>query len=65
MLLPYGVEVALEELSGSHGLPICLILCVLECAAIVVVYRLVVAKQGEWLQLRELKILEVVTSKTE
>jgi hypothetical protein len=65
MQLPYGIEVALEELAGIRGVPICLILCVVECAAIVFVYRLVVAKQGEWLQFRELKILEIVTTKAE
>jgi len=65
MLLPYGVEVALDEFGRIHGVPICLMLCVVECAVIVFVYWLVVAKQGEWLQFRELKILEIVTSKTE
>ena len=65
MQLPYGIEVALEEWAGIRGVPICLMLCVVECAVIVFVYRLVVAKQGEWLQFRELKILQIVTTKTE
>jgi hypothetical protein len=65
VLLPLGVELALEMLTDIHGLPICLLLMLLECALVIVVYRLVVPWQGAWLQSREQKILETVTSKLE
>ncbi len=64
-LLPLGVEVALQELGGMEGLPIYLVLSMMECAVIVVVYRLVLNWQGGVLQAREQKILQLVTTKTE
>jgi hypothetical protein len=44
---------------------VCLVLSILECAGVIWVYRLVIAWQGGLLQSRELRILEVVTTKAE
>jgi hypothetical protein len=63
-LLPVGVGVALDA-AGLVGAPICLVLSLLECVALAYVYRQVVAWQGRWLHGRELRILEIVTSKAE
>ncbi len=64
-LLPLGAEFLLEELGWVKGVPVCLILSVLECAAVVALYRLVLTWQGDVLQAREKKILELVTTKEE
>ena len=65
-LLPFGVEMGLEQLGwNTRGLPICLALSVLECAAICTVYPVVLAWQGGVLQAREQKILVLVTPKAE
>jgi len=65
MLLPLGVEFALEELADVRGIPICLLLSLVECAAFVLIYRVVLGWEGSLLQAREKKILELVTTKTE
>jgi hypothetical protein len=62
-LLPLGVEVLLEQLGWAHGLPVCLALSVLECLAVVGIYRLVLTWQGRVLQSREQAILQAVTTK--
>jgi hypothetical protein len=64
-LLPLAVEFLLEKLELVKGVPICLILSLVECAGVVYVYRLVLAAEGRWLQAREQKILETVTTKGE
>jgi len=64
-LLPLGVEIAFQELGGMGGLPIYLVLSLLECVGIVCVYRLILNWQGGVLQAREQKILQLVTTKTE
>jgi ABC-2 type transport system permease protein len=64
-LLPWGIEFALEELGAVKGVPIYLVLSLLECAVVVWLYRLVLTWQGDILQGREQKILEIVTTKTE
>ena len=64
-LLPYGVEFAVTELAGVKGLPICLVLSLLECAAVVLLYRLLLTGQGGLLQAPQKKILEIVTTKAE
>jgi hypothetical protein len=63
VLLPLGVEYALEELGWRGSLPIHLLLSLLVCTAVVGVYRLVLGWQGQLLQAREQKILEVVTTR--
>lgn len=65
VLLPIGIEAMIEWLEWVHGLPISLALSVLECLGIVCLYRWLVGWQGVWLQSRELKILETVTTKAE
>lgn len=65
-LLPFGVETGVNQLGWNPlGLPICLTLSVLECAAVCYVYHIVLAMQGRALQNREQKILAVVTPKAE
>jgi ABC-2 type transport system permease protein len=64
-LLPLGVEFGLNQLGWLQGWPICLTLSVLECAAVVLIYRLVLTWEGLALQAREQKILAVVTPKAE
>lgn len=64
-LLPYGVDFAVAEWGGVRGLPVCLALSLLECAAVFFLYRLVLNGQGALLQAREQRILEVVTTKAE
>jgi hypothetical protein len=63
LLIPLGVEVALEELGWVRGLPVCLVLSLLECLVVVYVYRLLLPVQGRVLQAREQKILTVVTTR--
>jgi hypothetical protein len=65
MLAPLAVEAIIDWLKGTRGGPIFLLLSVLECAAVVVVYRYVLPLQGELLQSREQQILETVTTKEE
>jgi hypothetical protein len=62
-LLPLGIEFALESQGWTAGLPVCLLLSVAECAAIVVFYRFALGWQGELLHDREQKLLEIVTSR--
>ncbi len=64
-LLALGIEFAVEELAGVRGVPIYLILSLLECPAIVFAYLRVVRWEGGLLQRREQKILETVTTRAE
>jgi ABC-2 type transport system permease protein len=64
-LLPLGIEVLLEWSEVIVGVPVCLILSVLLCLAIVFLYRLVLTWEGRLLQMREQRILEIVTTKAE
>jgi hypothetical protein len=65
MLLPLGIEFVLEQLDLLHGVPVCLLLSVLECIGVIFLYRLLLPWQGSLLQGREQKILELVASKAE
>jgi hypothetical protein len=62
-LLPLGIEVLLEHLGWTSGAPICLVLSLAECAAVVAIYRIVLDWEGNLFQAREQKILETVTAK--
>lgn len=64
-LLPLVAELVLEDLGWVHGVPICLPLSLVECAAVVGAYRLVLPWQGGLLQAREQRILETVTTRAE
>jgi hypothetical protein len=63
--LPLGLEWAVEELGGIHGVPVDLLLSLFICAGIVFLYRFLVSLQGVWLQAREQRILQIVTTREE
>lgn len=65
VLLPIGVQVLVEETTEVRGLPISLVLSLVVLAVVVFLYRRMLTVQGDWLAMREQKILEVVTSKVE
>jgi hypothetical protein len=65
ILLPLGIELLLEALGWVEGVPICMLLSIVECATIVYLYGFVLTWQGNLLHAQELKILETVTTKTE
>ncbi|HZU35333.1 MAG TPA: hypothetical protein VFA18_05475 [Gemmataceae bacterium] len=62
-LLPLGAQYLAMEFGWSPALPICLLLSLLECAAILLLYRLMLPLLGDLLQGRELKILNAVTTR--
>jgi hypothetical protein len=61
-LLPVGIELAAEAM-GLRYVPLDLLLSLVECAAIGGIYILLLGLQGDWLQAREQKILQIVTTK--
>jgi len=63
-LLPLGIEAALVYGGWSARVPICLVLTLAECAAVVVIYRICLRWQGALFQAREQRILEVVTNRS-
>jgi hypothetical protein len=63
VLIPLAVEFVLTEWVGLRGVPICLLLSLLECALIVYLYRLALSWQGSVLHAREQQILKLVTVK--
>ncbi len=65
VLLPLGVEVLAEEFGSVPGVPICLLLSLLECVGVVFLYRWIIGWQGVWLHAREQRILEIVAAKAE
>jgi hypothetical protein len=65
ILAPLGIALGMEALGWLTGVPVCLLLSLLECVAIVFLYRLLLRGQGRLLQAREQRILETVTSKGE
>jgi hypothetical protein len=64
-LLPLGAELLLQANGWPKALPICLVLSVLECLAVVYLYRFFLTRHGDMLQMRERHILKVVTTKAE
>jgi len=62
-LLPMGAEALLESLGWTGGAPVCLLLSLAECAAVVLVYRASLDWLGGELQDREQRILETVTDR--
>jgi hypothetical protein len=65
MLLPFALEYLLEDLSNVRGLPICFALSLGQVLAVAFFYRLVLDVEGNWLQSREKKILEIVAAKAD
>jgi hypothetical protein len=64
-LLPLGAEFLLGLYGWGGGLPISLALSVIECAAIIYLYRALLTYEGGLLQHREQRILDTVTTKEE
>lgn len=64
-LLPLAIELGLEALGVVEGLPICLILTLVLDVGVIFLYRLVLKWQGDFLQAREQRILEIVAAKAE
>lgn len=62
-LLPLGIEVAAEAMGWRYGMPLDLFFSVLECAVIICIYALLLGLQGNWLQAREQRILQIVTTR--
>ena len=62
-LVPVGLEALLEWQGWSHGIPIFLLLALVQCAAVVLLYRFLLTWQGGLLQSREQKILDCVTNR--
>ena len=62
-LLPLGIEAALRYAGWPAAAPICLVLSLVECAVVVLIYRLTLELQGSLFQAREQKILESVTNR--
>jgi hypothetical protein len=64
-LIPLGIEFLLS-LSGSMSIvPVYMILAIVECATVLWLYPIILSSQGEFLQRRERRILETVTTKAE
>jgi hypothetical protein len=64
-LVPMAVEFALASLGWLRGMPVCLALSLMECVAVVYIYRLALNRQGNWLQAREKQILKIVMTRAE
>jgi hypothetical protein len=62
-LVPLGAEALSTLLGWTQAAPICLLLSLAECAAVVALSRVLLAWQGQLLQAREQKILEAVTQR--
>ncbi len=62
-LLPLAVETGLAWLGWIDRAPICLVLSIVECAAVVFIYRGVLNWQGNLLRAGEQRILDVVTNR--
>jgi hypothetical protein len=65
LLLPLGVEYLLNLQGWPEAVPVALILSVVEGAAAVGVYVVVLSWEGRWLQAREKRILQVVAARAE
>jgi hypothetical protein len=65
LLLPFGIELLVQYVGGVEGLPIYLGLSIAACVVVVWIYRLFLTWQGGFLQAREQRILEIVTTKAE
>jgi hypothetical protein len=63
VLLPLGTEMLLRYLGWTGGLPVCLALSLVECAAALLFFHVSLHWQGRLLQEREQRILETVTNR--
>jgi len=64
-LIPLGVEFLLSLSDSAPWVPAYLILVLAECALMVWLYPRLLSSQGDLLERRERKILEIVTTKVE
>lgn len=64
-VVPIALQIFLDWLEVSHGIPVGLLLAVLECVLAGLLYRVVLTWEGAMLQAREQKILEVVATRAE
>jgi ABC-2 type transport system permease protein len=64
-VIPIGIEILVEELTEVRGIPIALTLSALVLVAVVFIYRRLLTWEGGLFAAREMKILEVVTSKSD
>ena len=62
-LLPLGVEMLMRFMGWTAGLPIYLLLCLVECAVVIAIYYFSLIWLGELFQSREQKILDSVTKR--
>ena len=62
-LLPLGVETLSRFLGWTENAPVCLLLSLAECVAVVLIYRVALRWQGSLFQGREQIILETVTNR--
>jgi hypothetical protein len=63
-MIPLGLEFLLHWLGRYTGVPVFLLLSILEVIGVAWLYSEVLNSQGRLLQSRELKILEVVTARS-
>jgi hypothetical protein len=63
ILMPLGIEFLLKYFGWGGGVPIFLVLSIVECALVVLIYYLSLIWQGDLLQGREQRILESVTNR--
>jgi hypothetical protein len=64
-LIPLGIEFLLSLSGTLTWVPVYMILALAECAFIIWLYPLALKSQGDFLERRERRILEIVTTKTE
>jgi ABC-2 type transport system permease protein len=62
-LLPLGIEMLSKFMGWTAGVPIYLLLCLVECAVVAVIYYFSLILLGELFQAREQKILDSVTKR--
>lgn len=62
-LLPLGIEVLIKSQGWIPQVPVYLILSLLQCALVVLIYRLLLSWQGGLFQSREQQIVEIVTNR--
>ena len=65
IFVPFVVEVLVDYADWDYGLPLFLILSLLELTAIAAFYRLMLKHQGDLLQQHEQKILTAVAAKND
>jgi ABC-2 type transport system permease protein len=64
-LAPLGIDLLAEALDFRYGVPLDLILSLPMCVGVVYLYGLLLDLEGDWLEAREKRILEIVTTKEE